>query len=85
MSIGFQCSASSKPSSAIYNWQATFSVTVKFHFSSQQFLAIFFFFLTFPFSYFDRAKEILVLPLIQVKSIYSLKQFEIQIVNGKNV
>ncbi|XP_046462726.1 blastula protease 10-like [Daphnia pulex] len=27
MSIGFQCSASSKPSNAVYNWQATFSVT----------------------------------------------------------
>jgi hypothetical protein len=30
MYIGFGCSNSSKPTSAIFNWQATFSVTVNF-------------------------------------------------------
>ncbi len=41
MNIRFQCSiTSSKPSTAIYNWQATFSVTVNFILHQQSFCDI---------------------------------------------
>jgi hypothetical protein len=57
--------ASSKPSTAIYNWQATFSVTVNFIFHQQSFCDIYII-SDFSFSGLDRAKGVLVPFKIQV-------------------
>jgi hypothetical protein len=66
MYILFDSYSSSKPTSAVNNWQATFSVTVKFHFSST-IPVVFFFFQTLPFSnLYYRAKEVLAMFLIPV-------------------
>jgi hypothetical protein len=55
MNIGFQSFNSSKPSTAIYNWQATFSVTVNFILHQRSFYDIFIV-SDFSFSGLDRAK-----------------------------
>jgi hypothetical protein len=71
MNIVFRCSASSKPSTAIYNWQATFSVTVNFILNQHSFCDMFLV-SDFSFSGLDRAKGVLVLSLIQVTPIHSM-------------
>jgi hypothetical protein len=59
MYIDFHSYESSKPSTAIYNWQATFSVTVNL-ILHQQFLCDIFIVSDFSFSGLDRAKGVLV-------------------------
>ncbi len=71
MYIFFWCSASNKPSNAIYNWQATFSVTVNFILHQHSFNDIFII-SDFSFSGLDRAKGVLVPFIIQVTPIHSM-------------
>jgi hypothetical protein len=71
MNIGFQSFNSSKPSTAIYNWQATFSVTVNFILHQHSFCDIFII-SDFSFSGLDRAKGVLVTFVIQVTPIHSM-------------
>jgi hypothetical protein len=71
MDIYFDCSASSKPITAVYNWQATFSVTVNFILHQHSFCDIFII-SDFSFSGLDRAKGVLVTFVIQVTPIHSM-------------
>jgi hypothetical protein len=71
MIIGFSTFTSSKPSTAIYNWQATFSVTVNFILHQHSFCDIFII-SDFLFSGLDRAKGVLVPLMIQVTPIHSM-------------
>jgi hypothetical protein len=79
MVILFYFSRSNKPTSAVYNWRATFSVTV-FHLHQQSpwnFSCV----VTLSFLFnFDRAKGVLVPRCFHhVTSIHSMNSFKIQI------